>query len=85
MAKKMILIEFNELSPELLTTFMQEGHLKHFTRFYESSQVYITDAGESPPYLNPWVQWVSVHTGTELVQHRVFVLGDGHKVRYKQI
>ena len=56
---KLILLEFNELTPALLERFMSEGRLPNFKRLYEESMVYTTDAEESGDTLNPWVQWGS--------------------------
>ena len=41
---ELILIEWNELSPELLREFMARGELPNFERFYQSSQIFRTDA-----------------------------------------
>jgi hypothetical protein len=44
------------------------------------SQVYVTDAEEQAPYLEPWIQWMTVHTGLAFKEHGIFDLGDGHKL-----
>ena len=75
-----ILIELNELSPALMERFIQSGELPNFERFRRQSQVYTTDAGEQPPFLEPWIQWVTVHTGMPYSAHKVFNLADGHKL-----
>jgi hypothetical protein len=43
----MILLEFNELSPALMETFIDQGYLPNFKRLRDSSQVFITDAEEA--------------------------------------
>ena len=48
-----MLIELNELSPPLMDRFIQAGELPNFARFYREAQVYTTDAGEKPPFLEP--------------------------------
>jgi len=75
-----ILIELNELSPPLMERFIQAGELPHFERFWREAQVYTTDAGEEPPFLEPWIQWVTVHSGMPYQAHKVFNLNDGHKL-----
>ena len=45
--------------------FIAEGKLPHFARLKAESQVYITDAEEIAPNLEPWIQWVTVETGLE--------------------
>jgi hypothetical protein len=78
----LILIEFNELCPGLLAEFMGEGLLPNFLRFYESSTVFTTDAGEETPHLEPWIQWPTVHSGMPFAEHRVFHLGDGRELEH---
>jgi hypothetical protein len=82
-APRLILIEFNELCPTLLGRFMADGTLPNFRRFYESSTVFTTDAGEAEPDLEPWVQWPTVHSGMTFAEHGVFHLGDGRRLRRK--
>jgi hypothetical protein len=78
-----ILLEFNELTPALVERFMGEGKLPNFKRFYQQSKAYITDAQEAQDKLNPWIQWVTVHSGLSFAEHGVFHLGDGHKLQHK--
>lgn len=80
-----ILLEFNELTPALVERFMGDGKLPNFKRFYEESEAYITDAEETQDKLNPWIQWVTVHTGLSFAEHGVFHLGDGYKLTRKCI
>jgi hypothetical protein len=47
-AMKVVQVEFNELSPQLLADFMAAGELPNFSRFYETSQVFTTDAHAEP-------------------------------------
>jgi hypothetical protein len=82
-APQLILIEFNELCPSLLARYMDEGAIPSFQRFYESSTVFTTDAGEEEPNLEPWIQWPSVHSGLSFAEHQVFHLGDGRKLQRK--
>jgi hypothetical protein len=74
-----IVLEFNELTPLLMGRFIAAGQLPGFARLRAESIACITDAEESAPNLNPWVQWVTVHTGLSFDQHGVFLLGDGPK------
>jgi hypothetical protein len=56
---------------------MDAGDLPNFRRLYESSVVRTTDCGESAPYLEPWIQWPTVHFGVSRHEHGAFSLGDG--------
>jgi hypothetical protein len=75
-----ITIEFNELCPNLMKRFMEAGELPRFRRFYDEAEIFETDAEESGELLNPWVQWISVHTGLSAGEHQVTTLSEGHKV-----
>jgi len=80
-----ILIEFNELSPVLTQQFIAEGKLPNFKRFYDQAEVYVTEAEERAPYLEPWIQWITVHSGLNYRQHQIFQLGRGHQSEEKCI
>jgi predicted AlkP superfamily phosphohydrolase/phosphomutase len=80
-----ILIEFNELTPSLMERFMASAHLPNFQRLYNESHVYETDAEEEGENLNPWVQWVTVHSGLSASEHGVTRLADGHRLQTKAV
>lgn len=82
---RVMLLEFNELSPRLMDTFIAAGHLPNFTRLQADSICHITDAGEAPPNLEPWIQWVTVHTGMPFKDHKCFHLNDGGGLSAKRI
>ncbi|TMK26141.1 MAG: hypothetical protein E6G62_03120, partial [Actinobacteria bacterium] len=73
--RRLVLIEFNELSPALIDELMRAGKLPTFARFFAQSQVFTTDAGEKPPNLEPWIQWPTVHSGLPFSDHGIFSLG----------
>jgi len=75
--KSVIVLEFNELSPSLMDKFIGQGRLPNFARLRDQSAVYTTDAEEAAPNLEPWIQWVTVHTGLGFEQHGVFELDRG--------
>jgi hypothetical protein len=83
MAKRMLLLEFNELSPRLLARFMAEGCLPNFARLYAASEVYTTTTDEA--HLEPWVQWVTFHCGVGESEHGARELDQGHAVRHPAI
>lgn len=77
---RVISLEFNELCPTLMARFIAAGHLPNFQRLRGESGVYETDAEESGELLNPWVQWITVHTGLAASEHNVSTLSEGHTV-----
>ncbi len=81
-----ILMEFNELCPPLLTRWMAEGRLPNFSRLHRQSDVFLTEADVSDPaQLEPWIQWYSAHSGLAYDQHRVFHLSDGARAGHEDI
>ncbi len=85
MTNPVIVLELNELTPALMDRFIAQGHLPGFARLRSESIACVTDAEEAPPNLEPWIQWVSVHTGLSYAEHGVFLLGDGPKLEAPRI
>ena len=83
MAKQgeVVLLEFNELTPSLISQFIDEGRLPNFKRLHDESRVFTTDAAEEQEHLNPWVQWVTVHTGVNAAVHGIRKLGEAAKLK----
>lgn len=79
--RPVIVVEFNELSSRLMEQFIGEGVLPNFKRLRDQSVVCLTDAEEEPPALEPWIQWVTVHTGKSYAEHKVFEHTDGAKYK----
>jgi hypothetical protein len=84
-ANSVIVLELNELTPALMDRFIAEGHLPGFAKLRREATVCITDAEEEPPNLEPWIQWVTVHTGLGYDEHRVFNLGDAARCEAPRI
>ncbi len=82
---RVVMLELNELCPPLLDRFMKQGKLPNFSRLYREAQIFTTDAEEDPPNLEPWIQWVTVHTGLPYAEHNVFHLGDANKLQGETI
>ncbi|MDP5132486.1 MAG: hypothetical protein NWQ54_16525 [Paraglaciecola sp.] len=74
--KRLLVLELNELCPSLIERFINEGYLPNFKQLRNQSVIKetVTDATESE--LNPWVQWVDVHTGKEREEHRIYRLNE---------
>lgn len=84
--QKVILVEFNELCPALLSRWMKSGDLPNFKRLHDCSDVYISSADEvEPDALEPWIQWYSIHTGLPFSAHKVFHLTDGPRAGHPDI
>jgi hypothetical protein len=80
-AQRLLLLEFNELCPSLIEQFMAEGALPNFKRLRARSRAFITHTNES--VLEPWIQWVTVHTGVPLDQHGIMDLDEAGKLEHE--
>lgn len=72
-----LLLELNEFNEPLLQEAGKELCLKNIERLlnFHKSETWTEDIYESD-YLEPWVQWVSIHTGTPSSEHQIKHLGD---------
>jgi hypothetical protein len=84
-SSNVIVLEFNELTPAIMDRMIAAGELPNFARLRAESIAAITDAAEEPPALEPWIQWVTVHTGLSYAQHGVFDLDDARKLAAPRI
>src|SRR5262252_8605226 len=75
-----VMLEFNELCPALMQRWIEEGRLPNFRRLRSESLVYRTETEEEPPALEPWIQWVNVHSGLSFAEHGVFHLGEAARL-----
>ena len=78
--QRLILLEFNELCPNLVEQFIGEGLLPNFKRLRDASETFITHTSEE--VLEPWIQWVTVHTGVPLSEHGIKDLDEAEKVKH---
>ena len=73
--KKLLLIELNEINFEIVQKYLKELKLVNFKKLIESD-FNITRSENEYSKLEPWIQWVSVHTGKDAGEHKVYRLGD---------
>ena len=79
------LIELNEINFDVAKKYIGNGEkLPNFKRLIESNLL-ITRAEDERENLEPWIQWVSVHTGLTSSEHGVFRLGDIVNYKGKQL
>ena len=83
--KNLILAELNEINFDVVQTYCSKhSELTNFKKLFQMG-VSTTDSERKYEDLEPWVQWVSVHTGRKYLDHKVFRLGDIVKCQYEQI
>lgn len=76
-SRHLTLIGLNEFSVDLLTRGARELQLKNIDRLLSMrSATTTTDDMVEHRGLDPWVQWVSVHTGVPSSVHGIIHLGD---------
>lgn len=83
MKKKLLILELNEFSVDFLKKYKQFKYINHFLSF--KAVKYFTQDKTQGEDLDPWVQWVSVHTGVNSNVHKVYRLGDIPNNKYKQL
>lgn len=82
--KKLILIALNEINFEKVKTYIEELKLKNLKKLFEIYNVE-TESEDDNNYLEPWIQWTSIHTGLKAKDHKIFHLGDVHNLKTSQI
>jgi hypothetical protein len=83
---QMLLIELNEFNSELLQNLAEARRLKSVQEMLSWNHATTRTSDEyETGFLEPWVQWVSVHTGVPSSQHGVKNLGDVPNLAEDQI
>lgn len=72
--KRLILVELNEVNLDLALAYAERKTLVHLKRVIKGAQR--TSSETRYEELEPWIQWVSVHTGTTAAEHTIVRLGD---------
>src|SRR3979409_1211562 len=73
--RRLIFIELNEINFDIVGAYLATKPLPAF-RSLLSGYCVRTTAEQRYEFLEPWIQWPSVHTGLSAKEHSVFRLGD---------
>jgi Type I phosphodiesterase / nucleotide pyrophosphatase len=73
-ARKVLLLELNEITWRLVEPLCARGQLPMFSEFIREGTRGAPVATEVPPHLDPWVSWTSVYTGRPQDEHGVYFL-----------
>ena len=86
MKKPIVLVELNEINFDVVKNYVdrEPGQFQNLQALFEKKMVR-TVAENKYEENEPWIQWVSVHTGLTFAEHRVFRLGDIIKEKPPQI
>nr|WP_310524563.1 hypothetical protein [Polymorphobacter sp.] len=82
---QLLLVELNEINFELVEKYAAAGDLPTFARFLGQHGYTETTSEADYEHLEPWIQWVTAHTGLSFADHGVFRLGDIVKTDHPQI
>jgi hypothetical protein len=83
--KNVIMLELNEVNFTYVARYIERGCLPALRTLLERHGVTETSSESSYEQLEPWIQWVTAHTGLDYGQHGVFRLGDIVHTDLKQI
>lgn len=86
MKKRLLLVELNEVNFDVVKKYVaDEPHLFPTFQKILSWENRKTSSEAEYDHLEPWIQWVSAHTGQTYQQHGVFRLGDMVRSDHLQI
>lgn len=74
--RPLVLLELNEVNFEFVRRYVEGGQLPSFSRLFETYAVAETTSENEYEHLEPWIQWVTAHTGLPYDRHRTLRLGD---------
>lgn len=73
---QVLLIELNEVNFEFVQAYIERGQLPNLANLLDRVGYAETSSEQNYDELEPWIQWVTAHTGQSLAEHGVFRLGD---------
>jgi hypothetical protein len=73
-ARRVLFVEMNELTWTIIDRLIAEGRLPTFARMKREGAWAAPESVDQPPYLDPWITWVTVHTGVDRGVHGATVL-----------
>lgn len=82
---KVLLLEMNEICFDAIEKYIALGKLPHFKMLFEKYGYSKTCSETDQAFLNPWVQWVTAHTGLDYKEHGVRRLSDVEGKTHKQL
>ena len=82
---RLIFLELNEVNFEFVQRYGRAGKLPALNRLIKEHGLSETTSEAAYADWEPWIQWVTAHTGKTLAQHGVFRLGDITRTDHEQI
>ncbi len=75
-AQPLIFLQLNEVNFDVVRRYAERHDLPAFKSLLQDFRSFSTFGEEKYIELEPWIQWVSAHTGKTFAEHGVFRLGD---------
>lgn len=82
---RLLVLELNEVNLELVAAYAEDGSLPGFRKLLDQHGFCRTSSEVEYENLEPWIQWVTAHTGLALKDHGIFRLGDVAGADFEQI
>jgi hypothetical protein len=83
--QNLLLIELNEVNFDFVRRYIARGELPTLAGLISEHGLSETTSESEYEHLEPWIQWVTAHTGKTFAEHGVFRLGDIIERDYEQI
>ncbi|MGI8639334.1 MAG: alkaline phosphatase family protein [Pyrinomonadaceae bacterium] len=74
MKRKVLLLELNEITWNLIDPLIEAGKLPTFARLKREGTCAAPMSVDLPPQLDPWITWTTVYTGQTQAEHNVYHL-----------
>jgi hypothetical protein len=88
-ARKLLILEINEISWELMSPWLNSGKLPNFLRLQKEGTwgcTYADEPGGPEGFLEPWVTWTTFYTGVPYTKHGVkFLEQPLDSISYKRL
>jgi hypothetical protein len=82
---RVILLEMNEVSLPFVERYVARGRLPAFQAILGTHGYVVTESESLYEHLEPWIQWVTLHSGLTFRQHGIFRLGDAVHSSVRQV
>lgn len=83
--QRVIQLEFNEISKNAIDYLIKQGKLPNFATINHNWRYYQTTSEQQYEHLEPWIQWITAHTGKSFAEHQIFRLSDAIHLQHPQI
>lgn len=83
--RRVVQFELNEISKLAIDHLISQHQLPNFSQLNHHWFYATTSSEQQYQYLEPWIQWITAHTGKSFAEHRIFHLSDAARLAHPQI